>query len=158
MSSSLKIWITGEPSNSGFWFIPDIVNVTTRNSHYHIQTPIKTLPTFIILSEVIWIPPGCRVLSFTGRAHSISVLYLAGIQNTTKKCNLGKKGFIWLSLPNHSLHEWKSGQELKTGHLRPELRQSPWSKAAYFDWACIYIHIYSHDLVSRDINQSCAPP
>ena len=86
------------------------INVTTRNSHYHIQTPIKTLPTFIILSEVIWIPPGCRVLSFTGCAHSISVLYLAGIQNTTKKCNLGKKGFIWLSLPNHSLHEWKSGR------------------------------------------------
>jgi hypothetical protein len=31
-SSSLKIWITGEPSISGLWFIPDVVKLTTRNS------------------------------------------------------------------------------------------------------------------------------
>jgi len=33
-SPSLKIWITGEPSNSGLQFIPDTVKLTTRNRHY----------------------------------------------------------------------------------------------------------------------------
>ena len=36
-SISQHIRVTGEPSNSGLYFIPDIVKLTTRNSHYRHQ-------------------------------------------------------------------------------------------------------------------------
>jgi hypothetical protein len=38
MSLSLKIWITGEPSNSRLWFIPYRIKLTTRSSHYIFET------------------------------------------------------------------------------------------------------------------------
>ena len=61
-----------------------------------------------------------QTLAFTENAHCIGVLSLAGIQNTTNKCNLGKKGFGWLSLPNRSL----SLEEVRTGnqHMTLEAR------------------------------------
>lgn len=68
-----------------------------------IQTPIKTLSTLAILGGVLWIITGCTLLSFTDSAHCINMLSPAGTPNTTNKCNLGKQGFIWLLLPNHSL-------------------------------------------------------
>lgn len=34
LSSSLKIWITGVSSISGLQFIPDVIRLTTRNSHH----------------------------------------------------------------------------------------------------------------------------
>ena len=42
ISLSLQIRMTGEPSNSGLYFIPDIVMLATRNSHYKSMVSIHS--------------------------------------------------------------------------------------------------------------------
>jgi hypothetical protein len=41
LSPSLQIRVTGDPSNSGLEFIPNIVKLTTRNNHYRDPLGLK---------------------------------------------------------------------------------------------------------------------
>jgi hypothetical protein len=55
------------------------------------------------------------------------------VWNTMTKSNLGKEGFIWLTLPHLclSLKEVRTGTD-RAGTWRQELMQRPWNEAAYW--------------------------
>lgn len=62
-----------------------------------------------------------------------SVFWFAVIKNWPKT-NLGERKGLFVILPHHNASSRKSGQEL--GIQRQQLKQRPWSKAAY--WLTFY--------------------